>query len=101
MKDLEMFIRLEGNDHLLIRTVKGADGAPKEVVLARLGQDPELNLFFAAEVGRRDNPEIWEGVSDFHLLQAWENYKRRVGNLKPALVMIKGKAQDPKPEDEG
>ncbi len=88
-----MYIRLEGNEHLLIRTIEGTDGTPKEVILANLGQDPELNLFLAADRGRRDNPEVWEGVSDFHLLQAWENYKRRLGRFRPSLVVIEGKGQ--------
>lgn len=96
-----MYIRLAGDDHLLVKTVKGPDAAPKEVVLASLGQDPELNLFFAAEQGRRDHPELWEDVSDFHLLQALENFKRRMGSLKPALVLIKGKEQNRKQEDTG
>ncbi len=91
--------RLVGDDHLLVRTVKGPDAAPKEVVLASLGQDPELNLFLAAEQGRRDHPDLWEDVSDFHLLQALENYKRRLGSLKPALVVIKGKGQTREQED--
>jgi hypothetical protein len=93
LRDNDMYIRLDGDDHLLVRTVQGIDGAPEEAVLANLGQDPELNLFIEAENGRRDNPEAWEGVSDFHLLQALENFKRRLGSYKPALVMIKGRAQ--------
>jgi hypothetical protein len=94
-----MYIRLAGDEHLLVRTVKGPNAAPKEVVLASLGQDPELNLFLAAEQGRRDHPELWEDVSDFHLLHALENYKRRMGSLKPALVVIKGKGESGEPED--
>ena len=94
-----MYIRLEGNDHLLIRTVPGSDGGPREVVLANLGQDPELNLFIAADGGRRSRPELWEGVSDFHLLQALENFKRRLGGFKPALVGVKGKRVIPRSSD--
>lgn len=85
-----MYIRVENNEHLLIRTMPGADGLPREVVLANLGQDAELNLFITAESERRSRPELWEGVSDFHLLQALENYKRRMGGFKPALVGVKG-----------
>jgi hypothetical protein len=85
-----MYIRLEGDEHLLVRTIKGTDGPPKEVVLARLGQDPESNLFFSAERGRREQPELWQGIEDFHLLQALENYKRRLGRFKPALVAFNG-----------
>ncbi|MBI5249016.1 MAG: hypothetical protein HY912_05930 [Desulfomonile tiedjei] len=94
-----MYIRLDGDDHILVRTMRGTDGAPKEVVLANLGQDPELNLFLGAEQGRRENPAVWEDVSDFHLLQALENYKRRLGSYRPALVTIKGKARTTGQED--
>jgi hypothetical protein len=95
-----MYIRLEGQNHLLIKTVEGPDGAPREVVLGDLGEDPELNLFIAAEVGRRKEPELWEGVSNFHLLQALENYKRRAGRFKPALVAFKGRRTESKQEGE-
>jgi hypothetical protein len=87
-----MYIRREGNDHLLVRTVKGPKGHPIELLLANLGVDPELNLFSSAQRGRREHPEDWEGVHDFHLLQALENYKRRVGRSKPALVAVQGGA---------
>ncbi len=86
-----MYIRLEGAEHLLVKTAPGPDGLPQELILANLGTDPELNLFFSAERGRRERPGLWEGVTDFHLLQALENYKRRLGNLKPALVAVNGK----------
>ncbi len=86
-----MYIRLEGLEHLLVKTVQGPDGLPQELILAKLGPDPELNLFFSAERGRRERPALWEGVTDFHLLQALENYKRRLGRLKPALVAVIGK----------
>jgi hypothetical protein len=89
-----VYIRLEGNDHILVKTERGPDGVPREVVLGDLGQDPELNLFFAAEQGRRKNPELWEGVNDFQLLQALQNYKRRLGNYRPALVAVPGKRAD-------
>jgi hypothetical protein len=89
-----MYIRLEGDNHLLVSTVDGPDGSPREVVLADLGQDPELNLFIAADMGRRKDPELWEGISNFHLLQALENYKRRAGRFKPSLVVFKGKRKD-------
>jgi hypothetical protein len=87
-----MYIRREGDEHLLARTIEGPDGNPQEVILARLGTDPELNLFFSSERGRREEPELWEGVNDFHLLQALENFKRRQGHCRPALVAIDGKA---------
>ena len=87
-----MYIRLEGNDHLLVRTMKGPDGHGIEVVLANLGVDPELNLFAAAQQERRKHPEYWEGVHDYHLLQALETYKRRVGQYRPALVAVQGGA---------
>ncbi len=90
-----MYIRLEGNDHLLVRTVKGPNGHPIELVLANLGWDPELNLFASAQRGRCEHPERWEGVHDYHLLQALENYKRRVGRSKPALVAVQGGAPPP------
>jgi hypothetical protein len=86
-----VYIRLEGTEHLLVRTSPGPDGLPQELILAKLGSDPELNLFFSAERGRRERPSLWEGVTDFHLLQALENYKRRLGRLKPALVAVTGK----------
>jgi hypothetical protein len=86
-----VYIRLEGPEHLLVRTVRGSDGLPQELIMAKLGSDPELNLFFSAERGRREQPGLWEGVTDFHLLQALENYKRRLGHLKPALVAVAGK----------
>jgi hypothetical protein len=86
-----VYIRLEGLEHLLVKTVQGADGLPQELILAKLGSDPELNLFFTAERGRRERPGLWEGVTDFHLLQALENYKRRLGRLKPALIAVTGK----------
>ncbi len=95
-----MYIRLEGENHLLFRTVEGPDGSPREVLLADLGQDPELNLFIAAEIGRRKEPELWEGVSNFHVLQALENYKRRMGHHKPALVAFKGKRSDSEEQGE-
>lgn len=87
-----MYIRLEGNDHLLVRTVKGPDDQPREVVIANLGPDPELNLFASAQQGRRQHPEHWDGVHDYHLLQALQNYKRRLGNYKPALTAVQGGA---------
>ena len=86
-----MYIRLEGPEHLLVKTVRGSDGLPQELIMTKLGSDPELNLFFSAERGRRERPGLWEGVTDFHLLQALENYKRRLGHLKPALVAVTGK----------
>jgi hypothetical protein len=89
-----MYIRLQGDSHLLITTMKDPDGAVTEVVLADLGQDPELNLFIAAEIGRRKDPELWEGISNFHILQSLENYKRRSGGFKPALVAVKGNRKD-------
>ncbi len=89
-----MYIRLEGENHLLVRTVRTAEQGVREVVLADLGIDPELNLFTSAEQGRRKEPELWDGVTDFHLLQALENYKRRLGNYRPALVVIQGKQPD-------
>ena len=95
-----MYIRLEGNEHLLVRTVSGPKDQPVEVVIARLGADPELNLFLAAERGRREQPELWEGVQDFHLLQALENFKRRIGHFKPALVAVKGGLKDTHEEDD-
>ena len=85
-----MYIKLEQDEHILVRTVKGSDDRPREIVLARLGQDPELNLFFSANIGRRKDPELWDGVEDFHLLQALENFKRRQGRMKPALVSVNG-----------
>ncbi|MEW6532679.1 MAG: hypothetical protein AB1473_17745 [Thermodesulfobacteriota bacterium] len=85
-----MYIRLEGNEYVLVRTVQGLDGSPRELILAGLGQDPELNLFVAAEMGRRKNSDLWEGVRDFDLLQALENFKRRLGRSKAALVTING-----------
>ncbi len=92
-----MYIRLEGLAHLLIRTVQGPDGLPRELVLANLGSDPELNLFPSAEQGRREHPDLWDNVTDFHLLQALENYKRRVGHFKPALVAVAAKKQELEP----
>ncbi len=89
-----MYIRLEGENHLLVRTVKIDGQGVREVVLANLGIDPELNLFVSAEHGRRKEPELWEGIADFHLLQALENFKRRIGNYRPALVVIQGKPPD-------
>jgi hypothetical protein len=86
-----MYIRFEGGECVLIRTIRGEDGEPVETVLAGLGEDPELNLFLAAEQGRRSEPEKWEGVENFHLLQALENFKRRLGGYKPALVAVDGK----------
>ncbi len=91
-EELIMYIRLEGKNHLLVRTVKGPKGHPVELVLADLGRDPELNLFSSAHRGRREHPERWEGVDDFHLLLALENYKRRVGHSKPALMAVQGGA---------
>jgi hypothetical protein len=88
-----MYIRVEGDEHLLIRTVKGHDGAPQELIIANLGSDPELNLFLTAESGRRDKPDLWEGVEDHHLLLALENFKRRLRHQKPALVPIEGNAR--------
>lgn len=85
-----MYIKLEQDELILVRTVKGPDDRPREIVLARLGQDPELNLFFSADIGRRKDPELWDGVEDFHLLQALENFKRRQGRMKPALVSVNG-----------
>ena len=87
-----MYIRLEGDDHLLVRTAKGPAGEPAEIILANLGIDPELNLFSSAHQARREHPEHWEGVHDYHLLQALENYKRRVGHSKPALAAVQGGA---------
>ena len=86
-----MYIRIEGDEHLLIRTVKGNDEVPQEIVLANLGSDPELNLFLAASSGRRNHPDLWDGVEDHHLLLALENFKRRLRHQRPALVPVKGK----------
>lgn len=85
-----MYIRMDGDECLLARTTRGDDGLPQELVLARLGVDPELNLFFAAQQGRREHPELWEGVNDLHLIQALENFKRRMRRMRPALVCVKG-----------
>ncbi len=93
-----MYIRSDGDEHILVKNVQGIDGAPTETVLANLGTDPELNLFFAAQQSRREHPELWEGVSDYHLLQALENFKRRIGGMKPALVCVDGKAE---PDEKG
>jgi hypothetical protein len=96
-----MYIKVVNNEHVLVRTIQGTDGKPREVDLANLGEDPELNLFLAGEKGRRDAPELWEGVHDFHLLQALENFKRRIGGYKPALVAFDGnKTPDETTEDE-
>jgi len=86
-----MYIKKLDSELALVRTRPGADGEPEEVLLALLGQDPELNLFVAAQLGRLRNPELWEGIHDFHLLQALENYKRRIGGFRPALVAVKGR----------
>ncbi len=85
-----MYIKLQGNEYVLVRILPGSDGPPREVVLAYLGQDPELNLFLTARQGRQQAPELWDGVHDYHLLQALENFKRRIGGFKPALVAVKG-----------
>lgn len=98
-----MYIKVEQDEHILVRTVKGPDDRPREIVLARLGQDPELNLFLSAETGRREQPERWDGVEDFHLLQALENFKRRQGRMKPALVSVnvqRPQGQDDRAEEE-
>jgi hypothetical protein len=94
-----MYIRQEGDEFILVRSVRGPDGNPAEAVLAGLGQDPELNLFFAAEQGRRSAPDLWEGVNDFDLLQAFENFKRRMGSSRPALLLVDGKQPSPVPDD--
>jgi hypothetical protein len=88
-----MYIRLEDDEYVLIRVMADAAGVPHEVVLANLGRDAELNLFLAAEQGRRNNPELWEGVHDFHILQALETHKRRRFGFKPPLVAVKGKKE--------
>jgi hypothetical protein len=85
-----MYIRLEGDQLILARSGSDEKGNPSEIVLANLGSDAELNLFLCAEQGRRERPDLWEGVTDFHLLQALENHKRRMGNMKPALVTVQG-----------
>ncbi len=85
-----MYIRHQGDELLLARTTVGPDGKPQEVILASLGSDPELNLFLASERGRREEPELWEGINDFHLLQALENFKRRLSRCRPSLVAIDG-----------
>ena len=97
-----MYIRLEDGEHILIRTVQGPDGLPQEKLLANLGPDPELTLFSAAEQGRRENPQDWEEIHDYHLLQALETFKRRIGNFKPALVGVRGKLrrEEDSPESE-
>jgi hypothetical protein len=61
-----MYIRREGDEHVLVRTIEGPDGLPDEAVPANLGTDPELSLFIAAEQGRRKDHELWEGVTDYH-----------------------------------
>jgi len=94
-----MYIRNERGEHLLIRTVKGPDGLPVERILAKLGKDAELNLFPAAEEGRRRDPDLWDDVDDFHLLQALENYKRRIGNCRPVLVAVDGKRTEQEAEE--
>ncbi len=95
-----MYIRVENGEHVLVQTIEGPDGAPMETILAELGEDPELNLFFAAQAGRRNDPDAWEGVHDFHLLQALENHKRRAGRFKPALVALDGGRDPEDPSDE-
>jgi hypothetical protein len=94
-----MYIKLQDDEYVLVRSFPGSDGPPREVVLARLGQDPELNLFVTARQGRLEAPELWEGVHDYHLLQALENFKRRIGGFKPALVAVKGGKPFPGNED--
>jgi hypothetical protein len=95
-----MFIRDDGDELVLVRTFPGEENRPEEVVLARLGQDAELNLFHAAETGRRTHPEHWRDISDFDVLQALENFKRRIGHMKPALVAIQGGRTDREDADE-
>ncbi len=95
-----MYIKFEDGEHVLVRTVRGPDGLPQEVVLAKLGEDPELNLFCSAEEGRHRHPQLWEGVHDFHVLQALENYKRKIGNYRPALVAVGGKLARQVPEED-
>lgn len=85
-----MYIKLQDDEYVLVRIFPGSDGPPREVVLARLGQDPELNLFLTARQGREQAPELWEGIDDYHLLQALETFKRRIGGFKPALVAVQG-----------
>lgn len=86
-----MYIRACNGNHILIKNVEIENGESREQVLADLGSDPEINLFFAAEAGRRKDPELWEDVHDFHLLQALETFKRRTAGYKPALVMFSGR----------
>lgn len=85
-----MYIRAEGDTCLLVRTVKGPDGNPQEVTIADLGSDPELNIFFVVQEGRRKDPEKWRDIHDYHALQALENFKRRTSGYKPALVAVDG-----------
>jgi hypothetical protein len=91
-----LFIKLEENEHFLMRTILGPDNLPRDVVLASLGSDPELNLFIAAEIGRRKEPELWKDVPDLHLLQALENFKRRTSGYRPSLLSVKNS----RPEDD-
>lgn len=96
-----MYIRSEGEELVLVRTVSGPDGQPREAILCSLGRDPELNLYFAMERGRREHPELWEDIEDFHVLQALENYKRRIGGFKPSLMVLRGHREpDPESGDE-
>lgn len=94
-----MYIRFHENEYQLVRIFPTPDGPPSEVVLARLGEDPDLNLFIAAGQGRRKHPELWDGVHDYHLLQALENLKRRLGGYKPALVAVQGGKVAPEEEE--
>ncbi len=86
----DLYIRAEGDKCLLVRTMEGPDGAPQEIILADLGSDPELNIFFVVQEGRRKDPEKWRGVHDYHALQALETFKRRNSGYKPALVAVDG-----------
>jgi hypothetical protein len=95
-----MYIRLEDDRHLLAKTGKDPQDHTVEIILADLGKDAESNLFSAAEVGRRKCPDLWEGVTDYHILQAWETFKRRLGHFKPVLVALQGGAPRKPPTED-
>lgn len=96
-----MYIRVEDDRYVLIRTTAGTGAAPQETILADLGDDPELNIYFAVENGRRDNPNLWEDVNDGQVLHALENFKRRTSGHRPVLGVVKGGShQAQAPEEE-
>jgi hypothetical protein len=79
-----LFIKLEGNEHFLMRTILGPDNLPGDVVLASLESDPELNFSLPQRLEGAKNPNCGKMspiFSFFRLLKTSKDEPVATGHL--------------------